>query len=334
MAPSVIVDLALLVVGVVALWGGSRLFVDGAVDLARRLGLSELVIGLTVVAVGTSAPELAVTVDAALVGAADLAVGNVVGSDIYNTAVILGVVTLVRAVQVSRRMLRRDGFVLLATTALLLAVVWDLRVSQFEGALLLALFGAYLLLLLRLAPDAAEPDPKSESESAPGSASDSESKPASGNPTAGGERRGIVDLALLAVGLAVVVAGGHLLVESAVSLARDAGVSEWLIGATVVAAGTSTPELAVSLVALSRGRTNVSVGNVIGSNVFNVLFVLGVAATIAPLSVSRAAFDSALWLLGLTVLLVVALWSGRRLSRPEGGLLVGSEALRWVLGFL
>ncbi|WP_129114585.1 calcium/sodium antiporter [Halegenticoccus tardaugens] len=337
MNASVVVDLALVGVAVVALWGGSRLFVDGAVDLARRLGLSELVIGLTVVAVGTSLPELVVTIDAALLGRGDLAVGNVIGSDIYNTAVILGVVTLVRSIPISRELVRRDGLVLLGTVALLLGITWDLRVSRLEGALLLALFVGYLLLLFRLAPgdsaaSNATPDDRSDgSIEGPSAASPTPNPSNPSDGTSGG--RGPLDVALLLVGLAVVVGGGHLLVGSAVSLARDAGVSEWIIGATVVAAGTSTPEFAVSLVALARGQTNVSVGNVIGSNVFNVLGVLGVAAAIAPLSVSPAAFDSALWLLGLVVLLVAALWSGRRLSRPEGGLLVGTEVIRWVLGF-
>ncbi|WP_224447759.1 calcium/sodium antiporter [Haloprofundus salilacus] len=331
--PSQVVDAAVIVVSILALWAGARLFVDSAVNAARRLGLSELTIGLTVVAVGTSSPEIAVSLEAALEARPDIAVGNVIGSNIFNIAVILGVVTLVQWLPISRKLVKRDGAAVLATAILGVVVLFDGVVSRIEGLALVALFGAYLYVLFRFSPDLPDlpdpvdlPPPIVGATDGGGEEADSDGE----RPTEFGLREAV----LLVVGLALVVVGGQLLIDSATSLARAAGISEWVIGATIVAAGTSSPEFAVSLVSLKRGQAGVSVGNVLGSNIFNFLFILGLAATITPLSVAAAAFDGALWLLGLTALLVAALWSGRRLSRPEGGLLVGSEAVRWLSSLL
>jgi cation:H+ antiporter len=329
--------------------------VDSAVRLARRVGLSELTIGLTVVAAGTSAPELVVTTDAALAGLGDVAVGNVVGSNVYNLAFVLGVVSLVRFVPIERSLVRRDGVALVASTLLGAAVLSDLTVSRVEGALLAGLFVAYTAYLLW---NGADPDPDPDhgavtdgpggtaadataaagatpSSASPG-APDPDADPPSGVTTALSERVAFPgrDVLLLAVGLATVLVSGDLLVGAATSLARGAGVSEWVIGGTVVAAGTSTPEFAVSLVALRRGRLGVSVGNVVGSNVFNLLGVLGVAAALRPLRLGPDALGTLAWLVVVTVVMVAALWTGRRLSRPEGGLFAASEVVRWVLGLL
>ncbi|WP_224332768.1 sodium:calcium antiporter [Haloprofundus halobius] len=345
--PSQVVDVAVIVVSILALWAGARLFVDAAVSAARRLGLSELTIGLTVVAVGTSSPEIAVSLEAALEARPDIAVGNVVGSNIFNIAVILGVVTLVQWLPISRELVKRDGVAVLATAVLGVVVLLDGVVSRLEGVALVALFGAYLYVLFRLSPDVPDlPDPADlpppivgaadgGGEVADGDSSTTDGEDSTTPPVGGGHAEfGLREAALLVVGLALVVGGGQLLIDSATSLARAVGISEWVIGATIVAAGTSSPEFAVSLVSLKRGQAGVSVGNVLGSNIFNFLFILGLAATITPLSVAGPAFEGALWLFGLTALLVAALWSGRRLSRPEGGLLVGSEAVRWLSSLL
>jgi cation:H+ antiporter len=198
--------------------------------------------------------------------------------------------------------------VLLLTTAALVVVVRDGVVSRPEGVVLLCGFLAYLVVLLRLSPD---------------------------RFVAGGRTRPARprDAVLLVVGLALVLGGGRLLVDAAVDLASMFGASEWTIGATVVAAGTSTPEAAVSLVALRRGRASVTLGNVLGSNVLNVLVVLGAAATVRPVVAGPAAFAGALWLAGLTVLVVAVLRTGHELTRPEGVLLIATEAVRWVLSF-
>ena len=311
-AVAVGVDLAGVLAAVVALWYGSRFLVDGAVHVARRFGLSELVIGLTIVAVGTSMPELVVTSNAALAGLGDIAVGNIVGSNIYNLAVVLGVVALFRRVPVERAVVRRDGVVMLAATVVGLVFISDLRITRLEGGIL---FGGLIAYLVSLARSGAGPAPPA---ARPGTASSTLWRAA----------------AAIIGGLVLVIAGGHLLVVSASDIARLFGVPAWAIGATVVAAGTSTPELAVSLVALRRGRVGVSLGNVIGSNVFNLLGALGVAALLRPLTFAPAAVDDTLWLLALSSGILLLLWTGRALSRPEGGLLVLSEAIRWASEFL
>lgn len=314
-APALAVELAGVVLSVLVLWYGSRLLVDAAVRLSRRLGISELTIGLTVVAMGTSAPELVVSSDAALAGLGDIAVGNVVGSSIYNLAVILGIVALFQGVPVDRTVVRREGLVLLASTAGGVVFVRDLVIDRFEGLFLLTGFLAYLAVLFRSGA--------SSEESADSSLERDQDR---ASPW--------LDPAWIVVGLALVVGGGHFLVGSAANLARLLGVPPWAIGSTIVAAGTSTPELAVSIVAIGRGRLGVSVGNVVGSNVFNMLGILGVVALLRPLRFDAAAIGDAIWLLVLSALVSLALWTGRTLSRREGGAMVLSELARWVSEFV
>jgi cation:H+ antiporter len=341
---SVAVDLAIVVVAVLGLWLGARTMVDGSVRLARGAGLSETVIGLTLVAVGTSAPELVVSVDAALAGAGDVAVGNVVGSNVYNLAFVLGVVSLVRVLPITRSLVKRDGVVLLGATFLLAGFLVDLRVSRLEGLLAVGLLVAYTAYLLRTTPDAGDDTAPATAEgggtetTTTGTATAPDTVSATVPPGAVARRvpteSRLRTLALTIGGLAVVLVSGHVLVESAVSLARAGGLSEWAIGATVVAGGTSTPEFAVSLVALRRGSAGVSVGNVVGSNVFNALGVVGLAAVISPAVVTGEALGTVAWLLVVTVVAVAAMWTGRRLSRVEGGLFAGSEMVRWASNLL
>jgi cation:H+ antiporter len=339
------VQIALAVAAVGGLWIGARLLVDAVVRLARRLGLSELTIGLTVVAAGTSTPELVVTTDAALRGLGAIAVANVVGSNLYNLAFVLGVVSLLRVVPVERSLVHRDGIALVASTLLGAVVLLDGTVTRPEGLLLVGLFVGYTAHLLRTGTAPSGPDPGSEPERAHATGDDS--SPAPGrtegvvDPPAGlstsltdGVASPGRDVALAVAGLAVVLAAGDLLVGAATALARGAGLSEWVIGGTIVAAGTSTPEFAVSLVAVRGGRLGVSVGNVVGSNVFNLLGVLGLAATLRPLSAGGVALPTVAWLTVVSVVMVAALWTGRRLSRPEGGLFAASEVVRWALGLL
>lgn len=329
------VRIGILVASVAGLWVGARLLVDAVVRLARRIGLSELTIGLTVVAAGTSTPELAVTTDAALKGLGDIAVGNVVGSSIYNLAFILGVVSLIRFIPIERSLVHRDGAVLIASTLVGAAVMLDLTVTRIEGALLVALFAAYTAYLLRTG---AEPDPASESASAP----DPSTEEASTEEDTSSVLTGVTDrdafrgrhAAMLVAGLAITLVSGDVMVRTASTLARGVGISEWVIGGTVVAAGTSTPEFAVSLVAMRRGSIGLSVGNVVGSNVFNMLGVVGVGAAVRPLSFGGAAIESLAWLTVVSVAIVAALWSRRRLSRAEGAVFAGSEIVRWALGLL
>jgi len=311
-----------LIVGItiLGLWVGARLLVDAVVRLARGFGVAELTIGLTIVAMGTSTPELVVSTDAALAGLGDIAVGNVVGSNVYNLAFILGVVSLLRVIPVERSLVHRDGIALVLATLAGFVVLVDQELTRPEGAVLVGLFALYTLYLVR--NERAGPSIETEYES-------SHALEAVTQVSFRGR-----DALLLVAGLALVLVSGHFMVVAATDIARTAGISDWVIGGTIVAAGTSTPEFAVSLVAFRKGHVGMSVGNVVGSNIFNVLGIMGLAAAVQPLAVGGNAIETLAWLTAITLLMVAALWSGRKLSRVEGALFAVSELLRWVLGLL
>jgi len=315
-----IVQVGVVVIAVLGLWIGARALVDATVRVARRFGVGELTIGLTIVAMGTSTPELVVTVDAALAGLGEIGVGNIIGSNAYNLAFILGAVSLLRVIPVERSLVHRDGAALVLST-LVGAAALRSDGDRRRGRPPRGLFVAYTAYLVRDERTARSIDTEYADSRVTGAIPD------------GLSERGR-DALLLVGGLALVLVSGHFMVEAASTLARSAGVSDWAIGGTIVAAGTSTPELAVSLVAMRRGHVGMSVGNVVGSNVFNVLGIMGIAAFLRPLAVGGAAIETVLWLTVVTVVMVVALWSGRRLSRTEGALFVCSEVSRWTLGLL
>ncbi|MCL4870345.1 MAG: calcium/sodium antiporter [Anaerolineae bacterium] len=304
-----LINLAIIVVCLVVLIVGATFIVEGAARLARHLGVSELVIGLTVVAIGTSAPEFAVTIAAALRGQADISVSNVVGSNIFNLGFILGGVAAITAIHTSRRLVYRDGSILIGTTLLLLFFLRDLELQRWEGGVLFACLIVYVSYLIyqREAPEEEIPD---------------------GNFT-------WLDVPRLIVGIVMVVGGGHFLVDAAVNLARLAGVSEWAIGVTIIAAGTSMPELVTSLIAAIRGHEGLSIGNLIGSDLFNLLGVLGVAGLLQthPMLIDRAGFSSVALLSGMVILVVVLMRTGWKLTRWEGLLLVGINIVRWYMDF-
>jgi cation:H+ antiporter len=316
------VQIGIIVASIVGLWIGARLLVDAVVRLARRFGLSDLTIGLTIVAAGTSTPELSVSIDAAFKGLGDIAVANVLGSNIYNLAFILGVISLLRVIPIAKSLVHRDGLALLASTLVGGLAIVDLRITRVEGVLLVGLFAVYTGYLLRASQsDATEPaEPPLDGG-------------VTGPLTEQLAFRGRDGLFLVG-GLALVLVSGDYMVVAASELARGVGISEWVIGGTIVAAGTSTPEFAVSLVALQRGSLGVSVGNVVGSNVYNITGIMGLAAVVRPLAVSPTALETLAWLAVLTVLMVAALWTERVLSRLEGALFTASELLRWVVGIL
>ena len=305
---SVATDILTILIACVGLWQGAVWLVESACRIAKRFGISELVIGLTVVALGTSAPEFAVTITAALKGHANISVGNVVGSNIFNLGFILGGVALVRAISIPRTLVRREGSMLIGTALLLLVFLYDLHLARWEGTVLLAVLASYLGMLLYCR------------------------EPPSTTPPPSGSMRWY-DVPLLLVGIATVVACGHFLVESASSLARVAGISEWVIGVTIIAAGTSMPEVATSLVAVLRGRYGISAGNLIGSDLFNLLGVLGVAAWVQPMSIDPHGYSSLLALFGLMVVVVIMMRTGWRVSRTEGGILVLIGLARWAADF-
>ncbi|MCO5182995.1 MAG: calcium/sodium antiporter [Anaerolineae bacterium] len=304
------VEFLILTVCVIGLWLGGSWIVDSAARIARRIGMSELVIGLTIVAIGTSAPEFAVTIAAALNGQSDISVANVVGSNIFNLGFILGGVALVAGIPTTRKLVWRDGMMLIGATVMLLVFMLDLRLAWWEGAIMLATLIIYLsyLIIKRDRSDSADEIPAGHFS--------------------------FRDIPLLIGGIALIIVSGHYLVESAIVIARFFGVSEWVIGVTIVAAGTSAPELATSLVGVLRGRHAISVGNLIGSDLFNLLGVLGLAAMISSLTVGEAAYGSLIVLCGLVIVVVILMRTGWRLTRLEGGLLVGVNAIRWIADFI
>ncbi|MFD1587560.1 calcium/sodium antiporter [Halorientalis brevis] len=312
---AIAIDLVVVCLTIGGLYVGAGRLVAGAVAVSERLGLSELVIGLTIVAVGTSAPELVVTLDAAVEGQASIAMGNVVGSNVFNLGLILGGIALLGPVTVPHRVVSRDGLVLLAVGAVTTAFVLDLQLGRIEGLALVAVWIGYVGLLVRSDANRTRERP--------------ETVPLPSDPTDHWE--GVVSVLQLVGGLVVVVASAHFLVTSAADLARLVGLSEWAIGNTVVAVGTSTPELATAVIATRRDQQDVSAGSLLGSDLTNVTLGLGGAAVLAPLEVSSQA-PVGVGLLALTVAVVVVLaWTDAELTRPEGAVIVAFALGRWIV---
>ncbi len=307
----------LLIGGLVLLVVGGEMLVRGASRLAVSLGISPLVVGLTVVAFGTSAPELAVSLQAAIVGAADMAMGNVVGSNIFNVLFILGLSALITPLVVDGQIIRQEVPVMIGATLLVMALSLDGRLTRPEGVLLLAGVVTYTAVLVRQSRSetrALEQEYAKEVHVAPAGLA----------PSA--ERRLPVQLLLIAAGLALLVLGSRWLVEGATSIARALGISELVIGLTIVAGGTSLPEVAASVVAAVRGQRDIAVGNVVGSNIFNLLCVLGAAAALAPggmpVAPSLLKFDMVV-MLAVAVACLPIFFHGRSIMRWEGALLFG-----------
>jgi cation:H+ antiporter len=317
-------SLLLVVAGLVLLAGGGEALVRAATTLATIAGVSPAVIGLTVVAIGTSLPELVVSLVAALGGQPDLAIANVVGSNIFNVAATLGLTALLIPLPVHGSAVRREWPVMFAASALLVLVARDGAVDRVEGGFFivgLALFVAYTVRMARRDVGAAEARTIADEVEARDLDAPGRTHP-----------RLAVPLAVLAVGLVALVAGGRLLVDGAVSLARLAGMSERVIGLTIVAGGTGAPELATSIMAALRRRTDVAVANMIGSNIFNILGILGITALVRPVPVAADVVRvDVWWMLGTTVLLLPLLYSGKRLTRVEGGVLVAAYAAYLVV---
>lgn len=315
-----------LIGGLLLLLAGGELLVRSAVRLAEGLGLSPLLIGLTIVAFGTSAPELATSVDAALLGAPNIAIANVIGSTLINSLVILGVAALIMPLPVERSMLTRDVSWMVGGTLLLLMLVWDGWLERASGGLLLLMLLGYVIMAYR-----AGLDTRGGGDLA-----------GTVGPQQAAVARGIGhDLDLLfaklgwllssiafAVGLGLLVLGGIIFVEAAIGIARMLGVSETVIGLTIVAGGTSAPELVTSAIAAYRGRTDVAIGNVLGSNIYNMLGVTGIVGLIAPVPIEPAIASLDLpATVAATALVVLIMASGRQISRIEGAFLMSGYAL-------
>lgn len=318
-------ELALAILGGLAILVlGAELLVRGAVRLAEGMGVSPLVIGLTVVGFGTSSPELVTSVQAALVGQPGIAVGNIVGSNIFNVLVILGISAMVAPLAITQVALRRDGTVVVATAAAFVAIGYLWTLDRLVGATFVALLVAYLVYAFRQERVAARSTAAGERAAA------TEGLDPATIP--GGHKGGwAVPTATAVAGLVLLVIGARFFVGGAIDLARMLGVTETVIGLTIVAAGTSMPELATSLVAAMRRQGDVAVGNVLGSNIYNILGIGGVTALISPTPIPEqiVSFDN-LVMLGISVLLMLFMYTSLRLSRGEGAaLFAGYLAYVW-----
>ena len=300
MSLSPIIPYIVLVISFVALIKGADIFVEGASSLAKKLGVSAAVIGLTIVAMGTSAPEAAVSISAALKGSNEIALGNVVGSNLFNLLMVLGICMIITKLPTKKETLKRDfPWNVIATVATIAFIVFfDTKITRLEGVALLVLFVSYMGYLLY--KTLKERNVSEEDEIADISLTKS--------------------LIFLVIGLALVIVGGDLVVDSATSIARSWGVSDALIGLTIVAMGTSLPELVTSIVAARKGESDMAIGNVIGSNLFNLLFILGMTATIMPVAIDLASgiLIDTIILLAVTVMMYIFCATGNKLQRAEG----------------
>ncbi|EPX56629.1 Inner membrane protein YrbG, putative calcium/sodium:proton antiporter [Cystobacter fuscus DSM 2262] len=306
----------MLLLGLVLLYFGAEWLVKGAAGLARAMGVRPLVVGLTVVAYGTSAPELVVSVLASLEGRSAIALGNVMGSNIANIGAILGVTALIHPPRVEATLIRRELPVLMASTLCIPLFLLDGRVSRLEGVLLLAGTVGFTFLTLRLARELRVEAPELREEV----------REEIQEEAAVGSRAALVGLST--VGLVGLVAGGKLFVDGASALALAFGMSERVVGLTIVAVGTSLPEMAASVVAALRGHSAIAIGNVVGSNIFNILLILGCAALTRPIEASLGELRMELGaLLGFSLAAVLVMRGARHVSRLEGGLLAASYAM-------
>jgi cation:H+ antiporter len=296
----------LLIAGLVLLVLGAELLVRGASSIATMLGIPSLIVGLTIVAYGTSSPEMAVSIQSSFAGQADVALGNVVGSNIFNVLIILGISALIAPLMVASQLIRLDVPIMIGVSILTLMFANDGKISRVDGTILFIGAIVYTLFLIY----EAKKQKNQESE-------DDNAQPAVENNL----KNWGINIALIVIGLVLLVQGSNWLVESSIYIAKAIGVSDLVIGLTIIAAGTSLPELASSVVASIKGERDIAVGNVVGSNIFNILAVLGLSSAISPegIPVSSAALN-----FDIPVMIAVAIscfpifYSGKSIARWEG----------------
>lgn len=288
----------LLVLGFFFLVKGADLFVDGSSSVAKIFKIPSVIIGLTIVSIGTSLPEAAVSVTASLGGSYDLSIANVIGSNTFNSLVVVGVSALICPFAIDRMIMKRDFPVCTALTVLLAFMLRDNTLSRIEAIILLVLFVLYLLLLVMSALKNRQQEEEVKTLS-----------PAK-------------SVLFILLGAAGIIAGGQFTVESAKFFAKELGMSEMLIGLTVVAIGTSLPELVTSIVAAKKGESEIALGNVVGSNIFNILFILGLSGTVHPLGCEPAALIDTMMLIGVCALIGLVCMTGKKANRTEGAVCV------------
>ncbi|WP_223700871.1 calcium/sodium antiporter [Sutcliffiella deserti] len=304
----------LLIVGFALLIKGADLFVDGASKLATLLRVSPLLIGLTIVAFGTSSPEATVSVLAALDGSAEVALGNIVGSNIFNITLVVGLTALINPLKVESVTIRKEIPFTLLGSAVLLVVISDVVLQGFsenlitrsDGFIFLLIFSVFMYYIFEVARNNRE-----------------QAKPEEGAEKIPWGKNGVLTL----IGLAAIIFGGELVVRNSTEIAVSLGMSETLVGLTIVAVGTSLPELVTSITAALKKQSEIALGNIVGSNIFNILFVLGAASVIAPLPVNDKIFTDIFLMLFLTVVLLVFSRTKYRIGKVEGSIL----AIAYVL---
>ena len=305
--PELLMIAILIVGGLVLLFFGADWLVKGAVTMALHLGLSPLIVGLTVVALGTSLPEALVSVKASLDNQGGIALGNVIGSNILNIALILGLSALIQPLKVDSHIVKADVPLLVGASFLLMVLLEDFHISRMEGALLLLGIVFYvcgnIMTVKRTSPE----EDKIEGMEIPEDPS----------------KNLFRDIGFLILGLIALAFGSSFLVSGAVDLARIWGLSEALIGLTIVSIGTGTPELATALMAAYRKTADIAIGNAVGSNLFNIMFVVGLAGLVAPMDATGIKSSDLYVMFGLTILLLPTVWTGMVLDRKEGFLFLG-----------
>lgn len=284
----------LLLIGFVLLIKGADLFVDGSSSIAGILKVPSVIIGLTIVAMGTSAPEAAVSINAGLAGNSDISLGNIVGSNIFNLLVVIGACAVIFPAKSNKDILKRDLWWNIGVSVLLLITIMDGNLSRLEGLIFLAVFIFYLGLMVRSAMK-----------------NRIEETPMDVMPL-------WKSLLFVAIGLGAVVFGGDMVVDNASLIAKAWGMSDTLVGLTIVAIGTSLPELATSITASKKGDSGIALGNAVGSCLFNILFILGMASTITPINaVPELVIDTAI-LIAVTILILIIAKTGKKTNRVEG----------------
>lgn len=292
----------LLIFGFFILIKGADFFVEGSSSIAKKLRIPDIIVGLTIVAMGTSAPELAVSVSAAIGGSSDIAIGNVVGSNILNILIILGLASVIVPITVDKSMFRRDFPMLIVTAVVVpvLALIGDMYVGRIAGLILLLIFAFYIFLAVKAALEYRKAH-----------AGDSDD----GNIKVLSWARSIL---YTVGGAAVIIIGGKMSVRGATDIAHMLGISEAIIGLTIVALGTSLPELVTSVVAARKGNSDIALGNIVGSNIFNALLILGATAVIKPFNVTVDSLIDQVILLGVSIYLLIMCIMGGKLTRLKG----------------
>ena len=296
----------ILIIGFFFLIKGADLFVDGAASIARKFNIPSMVIGLTIVAMGTSAPEAAVSITSSLAGQNDMSVANVVGSNFFNILMVLGVSAIIAKLPVQKNTIKKDTPFLLIVSVLLLIFAFDKNISRIEGIIFLVIFVYFLYTTVKSAKNTKESTSLSDNEIAV-----SDNDIPADTPM-------FKTIILSLIGIAGIIFGGDMVVDSATSIATMFGMSANLVGLTIVAVGTSLPEFVTSIVAIKKGETEIAIGNVIGSNVFNILLVLGLATAIFPIAISTFALIDIIFMVAITILLYLFMKKDNCLVKKHG----------------